>query len=90
MLTLYTIGGVAILVLGAIGVILQKGFVHKLISLNIFTSGVFLILITLSHHGDRADSVATALVLTGLVVTIGATSFALMLIRAYYKKRSYE
>lgn len=90
MITLYTVGGVAIFVMGLVGVILQKRYLHKLISLNIFTSGIFLILISTTHHGKQADALAQALVLTGLVVTLGTTAFALMLIRAYYKKRDHE
>lgn len=87
-MSIFAIAGVAIFVLGLIGVILQNGFVHKLICLNIFTSGVFLIFISTTIHEGKADSLATALVLTGLVVTLGSTAFALMLIRAYYKKQT--
>lgn len=90
MMSIFIIAGVAIFVLGLMGVIVQKGFVHKLVSLNIFTSGIFLIFISTSVHNDKADPLATALVLTGLVVTLGATAFALMLIRAYYKNQTQK
>jgi multicomponent Na+:H+ antiporter subunit C len=86
-MSLFTIAGVAIFILGLMGVILQKGFVHKLVSLNIFTSGIFLIFIATTIYEQKADSLATALVLTGLVVTLGSTAFALMLIRSFYKKK---
>lgn len=88
MMNIFAIAGVAIFVLGLVGVILQKGFVHKLICLNIFTSGVFLIFIATTMDQEKADSLATALVLTGLVVTLGSTAFALMLIRSFYKKQT--
>jgi len=87
-MSIFIIAGVAIFIFGLVGVILQKGFIHKLVSLNIFTSGIFLIFISTTVHHEKADPLATALVLTGLVVTLGATAFALMLIRAYYKKRN--
>lgn len=90
MMTLFIIAGVAIFVLGLVGVLAQQGFVHKLVSLNIFTSGIFLIFISTSVHDGKADPLATALVLTGLVVTLGSTAFALMLIRAYYKKQTQK
>ena len=84
-MSLYALAGLVIFILGAVGVALQKGFAHKLVSLNIFISGVFLIFISTSSHNGEADAVATALILTGLVVALGSTAFALMLIRAYYK-----
>ncbi|HEY9189874.1 MAG TPA: NADH-quinone oxidoreductase subunit K [Sulfurovum sp.] len=90
MMSLFIIAGAAIFVLGLVGVLAQQGFVHKLISLNIFTSGIFLIFISTSVHDGKADPLATALVLTGLVVTLGSTAFALMLIRAHYKKQTQE
>ena len=92
MMGIFIIAGAAIFVLGLVGVIAQQGFVHKLVSLNIFTSGVFLIFISTSLHDGKADPLATALVLTGLVVTLGSTAFALMLIRAHYhtKQRQEE
>lgn len=84
MVSLYPFVGLALFVLGLLGFILKKSLVHKLISLNIFVSGIFLFLVAQSLSFDKADSVATALVLTGLVVTLGVTAFGLMLIRASY------
>lgn len=82
---IYLLVGVALFVLGLVGVILKEDLVQKLVCLNIFLSGIFLVFISSTYVDFKADSVATALVLTGLVVTLGATSFGLMLIRAYYK-----
>ena len=84
MLSLYPFVGLALFVLGLLGFILKESLVHKLISLNIFVSGIFLFLVSQSLSYEKADSVATALVLTGLVVTLGVTAFGLMLIRASY------
>lgn len=84
MVSLYPFVGLALFVLGLLGFILKKSLVHKLISLNIFVSGIFLFLVAQSLSFEKADSVATALVLTGLVVTLGVTAFGLMLIRASY------
>jgi multicomponent Na+:H+ antiporter subunit C len=84
MIALYPFVGLALFVLGILGFILKESLVHKLINLNIFMSGIFLFLVGMSASFEKADSVATALVLTGLVVTLGVTAFGLMLIRASY------
>ena len=89
-MTLYIVTGVGIFVLGLLGVIIHKGYLRKLISLNLFTSGIFLIFISTTMQNTNADPVVTALVLTGLVVTLGATAFGVMLIRAYYKENSMQ
>ncbi|QOG13156.1 NADH-quinone oxidoreductase subunit K [Arcobacter sp. FWKO B] len=87
MIEIYALTGVSLFVLGLVGVILRDNLVQKLVSFNIFTSGIFLVFITLTTTQTQNDSISTALVLTGLVVTLGATSFGLMLIRAYYKDK---
>ena len=89
-MTLFIVTGVGIFVLGLLGVIVRKGYLHKLISVNIFTSGIFLIFISTTMQDANADPIVTALVLTGLVVTLGATAFGVMLIRAYYKEKSLK
>jgi multicomponent Na+:H+ antiporter subunit C len=83
---LFIITGVALFVLGLLGVIVHKEFLRKLISLNVFTSGIFLIFVSTTTREDIADPIVIALVLTGLVVTLGASAFAMMLIRAYAKE----
>jgi len=87
-MTLFIIVGSALFVLGLLGVLIRKEFLRKLISLNIFTAGIFLIFVSTSMRENTADSVVSALVLTGLVVTLGASAFALMLLRTYAKKSS--
>jgi multicomponent Na+:H+ antiporter subunit C len=89
-MTLFIITGVALFVLGILGVIVQRGFLRKLISINIFTSGIFLIFISTTTRDDTADPIVTALVLTGLVVTLGASAFALMLIRSFARESKQE
>lgn len=84
-MTLYLLSGAALFVLGIIGIIVRQNMIQKIICFNLFTSGIFLIFLASSYH-DGADSVATALVLTGLVVSLAATSLGLMLFRAYYTK----
>lgn len=84
MISLYSLVALILFVLGLLGFILKASLVHKLISLNLFMSGIFLFLVAMSSSYEKADSIAVALVLTGLVVTLGVTAFGLMLIRASY------
>ncbi|MGM0519555.1 MAG: NADH-quinone oxidoreductase subunit K [Campylobacterota bacterium] len=84
---LYIVVGIALFILGVVGVIINKHLIKKLISLNIFTSGVFLVFISLTYENSISSSIANALVLTGLVVSLAAMSLGIMLIRAYYKDK---
>jgi|GEM_PF-7052331 multicomponent Na+:H+ antiporter subunit C len=78
---IYALTGAALFCLGIVGIVLRQNPVQKLICFNLFTSGIFMIFIATSYT-QKPDSVATALVLTGLVVSLGATALGLMLIRA--------
>lgn len=86
MIDIYLLCSIVLFVFGFIGLIIKEHLVHKIVSFNILTSGIFLMIITLSSSFENSDSVATALVLTGLVVSLGATTLGLMLIRAYCKE----
>lgn len=85
-MTLFIITGAGLFTLGLLGVVTQRDFLRKLISLNVFTSGIFLIFISTTMRSGAPDSIVIALVLTGLVVTLGASAFAMMLIRSFAKE----
>ncbi|MBN2964267.1 NADH-quinone oxidoreductase subunit K [Sulfurospirillum sp. T05] len=74
--------GVFLVCLGLAGVLFQEEYIKKILALNLFSSGIFLLLITLGGGGD--DPVANAMVLTGIVVALGATALALALVRALH------
>lgn len=82
MVMFYGACGAFLVCLGLAGVVFQEGYLKKILSLNLFSSGVFLLLITLGG----GDAVANALVLTGIVVMLGATALALALVRAHHAK----
>lgn len=82
----YSLCGVTLVCLGLAGTILQKSYLKKILSLNLFTSGIFLILI--SSSGGGADPIASAMVLTGIVVAVAATAVGLALVRALHVKES--
>lgn len=56
---------------------------RRLIALNIMGSGIFLVLVGLArrHPGVLPDPLPHAMVLTGIVVAVSATAFALVLLR---------
>lgn len=74
--------GVFLVCLGLIGTLFQAGYLKKILSLNLFSSGVFLLVVSLG----KSDPVANAMVLTGIVVMLGATALGLALVRAHHVK----
>jgi multicomponent Na+:H+ antiporter subunit C len=66
--------------LGLAGVLIRDGLLVKLISVNVMTSGVFLLFGAVAR-GEPTDPVPHAMVLTGIVVSVAATALAVALIR---------
>ena len=57
------------------------GMLRRILALNVMASGIFLLLVALARQGDGpADPVPHAMVLTGIVVSVSATAFALALL----------
>lgn len=93
-MTLYTFAS-ALLFAGALYALLsQPHLLRKVLALNVMSSAVFLFLVSAARRGPDPipsnpipsslvppDPVPHALVLTGIVVALGATAFALALIR---------
>lgn len=75
----YLILGVALWVLGLHGLIRLHQPIRRIISVNIMGSGVFMVMVALARRSEDPDPVMHALVVTGLVVAISATAFALRL-----------
>lgn len=81
-LQLYLIVGIAIFLLGLHGLMMTTDAIRRLIAVNLTGAGVFLVMIALAGRISPPDPVLHALVVTGLVVAISATAFALRLIIA--------
>ncbi len=80
---LYASAGFVLFILGLWSLLLHRVLVRKLIALNVMGSGVFHLLIaTAGRHGEPADPIPHALVLTGIVVAVSATALALSFGRA--------
>ncbi len=78
---LYALVGVGLFCLGLYALIVHAHLLRKILAINVMGSGVFLVLVALAKRtGDAApDPVPHAMVITGIVVAVSATAFALML-----------
>ncbi|MEX1214806.1 NADH-quinone oxidoreductase subunit K [Saccharospirillum sp.] len=71
--------GLLLWLLGLHAVMTHRHTIHRLIAINVSGSGVFLVMVSLASRGEGVDPVMQALVVTGLVVAVCATAFALRL-----------
>lgn len=78
---LYMLSGAAIVSVCLHALILRKHLLRKILAVNVMGSGTFLLLTALARRGGEPDAVPHAMVLTGIVVAVSATAFALALLR---------
>lgn len=82
MLQLYSMVGVAVFLLALHGLMMSTDAIRRLIAVNLMGAGTFIVMVALAGRVSPPDPVLHALVVTGLVVAISATAFALRLITA--------
>lgn len=82
---LYLTLGMAIFLLALHGLMTLYDPIRRLIAVNLMGAGTFLVMVSLARRSEVPDPVLHALVVTGLVVAISATAFALRLIIAASK-----
>ena len=77
----YALVGVGLFTLGLHALIAYAHLLRKILAINVMGSGVFLVLAALAKRGGDAapDPVPHAMVITGIVVAVSATAFALVL-----------
>lgn len=82
----YTVTGMLLFAIGLYGVFFTAHILRRLMALNIMAVGVFLVLVALAQRdaAPQPDPVPHAMLLTGIVVAISATAFAVGLARRYY------
>lgn len=74
--------GIGLWVLGLHGLMVARYAIRRIIAINIMGNGVFMIMVALASRTTPTDPVMQALVVTGLVVAVSATAFALRLTSA--------
>lgn len=80
--TLFALASVLLFCMGLHGLIVRRHLVRKILSFNVMSAGVFLFLVSVARRApDAPDPVPQAMVLTGIVVAVSATAFALALAR---------
>ncbi len=84
--TLYALSSMALVTICFYGVIARAHLIRKILALNILGSSIFLLLVSIAYRNapDGSDAVPQAMVLTGIVVAVSATAFALALARRVY------
>ena len=85
---LYLVTGVSLFCMGLYAAIVCAHLIRKVLAINIMGTGVSLLLVAQAHTTSdvRSDPVPHALVLTGIVVMVGATALALALIRGIHAR----
>lgn len=77
----FALVGVGLFCLGLYALIVRAHLLRKILAVNVMGSGVFLVLAALAKRTGNAapDPVPQAMVITGIVVAVAATAFALVL-----------
>lgn len=84
---LFVLAASVVFGIGVWGLLIAAHLLRKLLALNIMGSSVFIIMLVVAGANDGApDPVAQALVLTGIVIAVAATAFALALMISLYRE----
>ena len=78
-MTVYLMAGILLWAMGLHGLLVNRHVLRRVIALNLMSSGVFMVMVTLAMRAAPPDPVLHALVLTGLIVAVCSTAFALRL-----------
>lgn len=83
---LYSLAAMLLFTLSLYAFITYAHLLRKILALNVMSSSVFLLLINVAQRNrdEYPDPVPQAMVLTGIVVAVSATGFALALARKIY------
>ena len=96
----FAITAVVLFGIGLLNVMVQKNLIKKVVGFNIMDSAVFLLLASLGYvdggtapivgdvrfHPLYINPIPSGLVLTGIVVSVSITAFALALIQRVYRR----
>lgn len=83
---IYLLTAAAVFGIGLHGLLQSRQILRQLLTLNLMGGGTFLLLITLGGGADGPpDPVPQAMVLTGIVIAVSATAFALALLLRWHE-----
>ncbi len=83
---LYVLTAAALFGIGVYGLLVQTHLLRRILAVNVIGNAVFLLLTAWAvRDGQPPDPVPHAMVLTGIVIAVSATAFALALLRRYHR-----
>ncbi|ABI56096.1 sodium:proton antiporter [Alkalilimnicola ehrlichii MLHE-1] len=83
---LYVLTAAGLFAIGVYGLLVQTHLLRRILAVNVIGNAVFLLLVAWAvRDGRPPDPVPHAMVLTGIVIAVSATAFALALLRRYYR-----
>ena len=77
----YLVLGLILVVAGMVRMLVVQDLMARLVAMNVVGVGSLLILLALAARSDPLDPVLSALVITGLVITVAFTGVGAILIR---------
>jgi multicomponent Na+:H+ antiporter subunit C len=85
---LYAIVAAVLFASGFYALLADPHLLRKIIAINVMSSGAFLLLISVAHRDatQAPDPVPHAMVLTGIVVAVSISAFAMVLARRIYRE----
>ncbi len=85
--TVFVLAASVVFGVGVWGLLIAEHLLRKLLALNVMGSSVFIIMLVVAGSGTAGpDPVAQALILTGIVIAVAATAFALALMVSIYRE----
>ncbi len=84
-MNLFIFTGLGLFGMGLYGLFAYPAALRKIIAANVMGTGVFVVLIALAHRTPNVDPIPHALVLTGIVISVSATAFALALAKRLHR-----
>lgn len=83
---IYAVAGALLVGIGLRALILRPHLLTKIIAANVAASGAFLLLVGVAprNGAEHPDPVPQAMVLTGIVISVSVTAYALALLRRLF------
>jgi multicomponent Na+:H+ antiporter subunit C len=83
---LFVLAAAALFGIGVHGLIISGHLLRKLLAINIMGNAIFILMVAVAAPiGQTPDAIPQALVLTGIVIAVSATAFALALMVRLYQ-----